>query len=254
MFRWGFLLIAVFQLFAGMSVGAYEKPENLTDPEWEEVQPLLLPDDHPIKGKLDKMFAKGRWTESLETLEDGKFVCIKHKKWDNVVVAKHSKLPGYVLKIYTDDQVGINVRGLFINRTKGAGFIQHVIDINELGHLFSVPKKWMYVLPKSEFAPGLDRKDFILVTEDMNILDSESNYNRWKSSKISKELLKGLFTILSQGGLLDSVFTDNIPFSRKDGRVVFIDTEHYQRWPIRYDYLTKRFSKSNQVYWKSLFE
>lgn len=247
------ILIVIFALQCLLSgLEGFVKPEKVNDAEWEEVLPYLLPEDHPAYSKLEKLFSKARWTQSLTTIKLGKFSFTKHKKWENVVVARHSKIPGYILKIYTDDQIGLNARGLLVQRVKGANFIREVIDRNNLGDQFDVPQKWLYLLPETNGSANLDPKYFILVAEDMHIVDSELNFEFWKSSNVTEDLLLALFTILNQGGLLDSIYIDNIPLNW-EGKIVFIDTEHYQRWPIKFDYLTKRFSKSNQKYWKTLF-
>lgn len=249
MFRFAILLIT---LIAGFSVEGYDKPAGVSDGEWAEVVPYLLPEDHPAYKKLEKLFSKARWTESLDSLKEGKFLFKKHKAWDNVVVAKHDKLRGYILKIYTDDQMGVNARALFLQRVRGAQFIQEVIENHNYSDMFDVPRKWIYVLPETNVNPSLDTKHFILVAEDMHIVDQDLNYSFWKSSNVSKELLLALFTLLTEGGLIDSIYIDNIPLNL-EGKIVFIDTEHYQKRPIKYHYLTKRFSKSNQVYWQTLF-
>lgn len=232
-------------------VQAYEKPAYLDDQTWSNIQKHLLPEDHPLREKLDKLFAKRRWIESLDTLEKGGFKYNKHMAKCSVVVAKHRKLLGYVLKFFTDDQVGINELERLLKRIWGANLARNIIEKHHYGDLFKVPQKWLYPLQDVPSAENLDRKHFILVTEDMNLASSRTNYGHWGSSKISKELIGGLFTILNEGGFNDSVYLHNVPFSL-DGRVAFCDTEHFLRWPIEFERLTNCFSKSNQRYWESL--
>lgn len=175
MFHWFTVFFVVsLQMFASSFVEAYEKPIYLDEALWAEVQPYLLPEDHPIKSKLDKFFAKDRWIESMASLEKSDFVCMKHKAWDNIIVAKHKKLPGYVVKLYTDDQCGVDARGLLLQRVRGALHIQSIIDAHEgYADMFKVPRKWLFPVPNAEWTAVYDRKQFILITEDMNIVGAE---------------------------------------------------------------------------------
>jgi len=54
--------------------------------------PYQLPNDHPLRSKLDALFSKERVTATMDTLKKGGFKPLPLRKWDNVVVAKHKKL------------------------------------------------------------------------------------------------------------------------------------------------------------------
>lgn len=245
-------VFCVFFVLIAAGAEGYVKPAEVSDEMWGMIQPHLFPEDNPIKTKLDKIFSKGRWTETLKKLEKGGFVYFKHSKWIKVVVAKHAKLPGYVLKLFTDDQVGIDELDRFLHRIWGAELVRKLIDIHNYNDLCKVPHKWLYPLPDAPPAEGLQRKHFVLVIEDMNLVSFDANRSHWASSKITHEQLDAVFTIMNEGGLFDSVYVDNLPFSL-DGRIAFSDTEHFHRWPIHFEKLTDKFSKSNQYYWNSLF-
>ena len=90
-----------------------------------------------------------------------------------------------------------------------------------------VPHKWIYPLPADpspKEKEGIYRKNFILVTEEMDILSRKKNRKAY-NKRITKKHLIALYTLINECGLLDSVYADNVPFC-KDGKMAFIDTEH----------------------------
>lgn len=61
----------------------------------------------------------------------------------------------------------------------------------------------------------------------MGLLSDSKNEEAWESTKkIRKSKLEALFHLLKEEKLIDSVYIDNIPFSR-NGKITFIGTEHY---------------------------
>ena len=225
---------------------------NRIDPvSWEMAEPFLIPEDHPIKGKLDAIFSKTRATTSIETFKKAGFEYLPLRKWDNVIVAWHPKLKGHLVKVYLDDQIGIPDLHALIQRIYGAEKIRAAI--NEFGYqkMLKVPRKWLYPLPDlPESLPGLQRKQFILVAEDMHLVSGYENELLWKNS-VSKTTLKALFHLLESLGLKDSVYITNIPFS-VDGKIAFIDTEHHGKWPVEHPKLLHFLSKKKQKYWSEL--
>ncbi len=226
-------------------------PDSIDSASWQIAKEFLLPDSHPMKAKLDVIFSKARATTSVETLKAAGFKCLPLRKWDNVMVAWHSKLKGHLVKFYLDDQIGIPDLETLIKRIYGAEKIRTAI--NEFGYqkMFKVPRKWLYPLPDLPASlPGLQRKKFILVEEDMSLYSSYDNEQLWKNS-VNKKTLAALFHLLESLGLTDSVYITNIPFST-DGRLAFIDTEHYSKWPVEHSKLLRFLSKKKQKYWNEL--
>lgn len=225
---------------------------NSIDPaSWEVAAPFLIPENHPTKLKLDAIFSKTRATSSIETFKKAGFKYLPLRKWDNVIVAWHSKLKGHLVKVYLDDQIGIPDLETLIQRIYGAEKIRN--EINKLGYqkMFKVPRKWLYPLPDMPAPlPGLQRKKFIIVEEDMNLVSPYGNEQLWKNS-VDKKTLAALFHLLETLGLKDSVYITNIPFST-DGRISFIDTEHHGKWPVDYSKLLRFLSKKKQKYWNEL--
>lgn len=230
---------------------AWQKSSFVSDDSWSEVSPYLLPDNHPIRTQLDEIFQKSRIIADEKTLRKAGFDNLPKRKWDNIIVAWHSKLKGYLLKLYLDDQIGIDEKIAFKTRMEGAEYIRHSIQTFGYQSLFKVPKKWMYPLPDQHPSnPGSQRKNFILIEEDMNLASSGSNIKKWKQ-EITAEHLKGLYHLLQSLGLKDSVYITNIPFA-KDGKISFIDTEHHHKWPVNFAKLLESLSPDMQAYWNHL--
>lgn len=215
-----------------------------------QLKPFLMNESHPIKRKLDRLFKKTRVTESPETFEKAGFGKPHLRKSTNIVIGKHKDFKGYIFKVYLDSQPKIADWDLWITRIKGAEAIQSCIRRHGFQH-FSVPKKWIYLLPTNCTSKGPNPKTSILIVEDMNILDSKSNLQAFKT-KITPKILRELYLIISEECLIDSVFPDNIPFTN-NGRIAFIDTEHFHcDLPIPYEKLTKHLSPYLQIIWSNL--
>lgn len=160
----------------------------------------------------------------------------------------HYRIEGYIFKIFTEDQdFVIEERQAFERRIHGAKHIQETIDQNGFNDLFVVPEKWIYPLPEG----ASKTRTCILVCENMDLMSPLNNKNRWKSSRITHELLDKLHHLLKTAGLIDSVYIDNIPFTKKK-KIAFIDTENFNAWPIPYHVLGKFLSKKNRRYWEAL--
>ena len=86
----------------------------------------------------------------------------------------------------------------------------------------------------------------------MKILSIEENLKHYKK-KITKKQLKGLFTLLKEVGLIDSIYPDNIPFTQS-GKIAFIDTEHHHQWPVQLEKFKQFLSPAMQEYWQSLMD
>jgi len=203
---------------------------EISEQTWLEVCPHILPEDFKIKPALDALFSRKRVTLNADTLVEAGFSTGKSREFSHVVVTKHPNFSGYVFKIYLDDEnqkPNDKAQAFFLRRIRGALAIDKLIGEHNLQHLFKVPKKWLYYIPESPMPhKKYSYKNFILIEEDMDILDKSANKQAWKSSMVSKETLRGLHIILKETSLYDGAKIDNIPFS-KDGRVAFIDTESF---------------------------
>lgn len=248
-----FILIGIFSLLI-FSVEAHSCVSPHTQ---KKVKPYLIPKNHPIKLKLDQLFSSSRAILSIKHLKKAGFESPKVRKWTHIVVTKHPDFPGYIFKTYLDAQrhfKDMPEHDHWIKRIQGVRAVQRVINENHLGEIFKTPKKWIYELP-NEPAPPKEfiRKNYILVEEDMNLCSKITNERHWKSTRVTKETLDGLFLILKTVGLSDCAKRDNLPFSL-DGKIAFIDTESCEQWPVPYKRLTSSLPKNLQSYWLKLIE
>lgn len=236
---------------------SYVQPPHVSQKVWNSVIPYLLPENHPIKASLDRIFNHSRAILSLKSLKKAGFNESHPRRFTRLIVTKHPDVPGYIFKLYLDAQRYHKEKPEYyywILRIRGAQIIQSFIDNHGFQNLFKVPKKWIYPLPATPAPPEeFLRKNFILVEEDMNVYDDETNKKIWRSSAVTPQLLNALYAILKEVGLHDCVKPDNIPFSR-DGRIAFIDTQTFHSWPVDYKEFTSFLPSSLQAYWKDLYK
>lgn len=250
-------ILTILLCLSPLALQGYEQSPYVSETTWNEVQPYLLPEKHPAKKALDKIFSKTRATLSPEAMAKAGFRC-KFRQPNHLVAAKHSKLKGYLVKVFMDSQTMFpEEEALFwIHRVKGARLIRNSINKHGYQALMKVPQKWIYPLPKDPALPEGDyyRRNFILVVEDMKILSDDKNVQYYRT-KMNAPTLDALYTILTENVLIDSIYINNIPFCY-DGRIAFIDTEHYLTdiKPLRLHRLTYRFSKKMQNYWEGLIQ
>lgn len=224
---------------------------------WKDVEEYLMEEDHPIKERLDLIFSTTRALCDQESMEAAGFKVLPPQHHTHMIVAKHPMLEGYVIKAYYDEQPYFKGRPehfYWIRRIKGAKLISKYIKNHSYDSFFKVPKKWIYLLPDEPSPPKhYLRKLFILIAEDMGLYDDETNKKLWGSTWVTKQMLKTLYAITTDLGLLDSAKPANCSFSL-DGKAAFIDTELYHRSHVRYDKLTLFLSPPMQEFWKDLTE
>jgi hypothetical protein len=250
-----FLFLICFLILLGqLPLYAAKRPDHISKKVWHKVEPYLLPDDHHTKPILDKIF-QTRALLNKRTMRHAGFIKPEVRRWTHIVVTSHSDLPGYLIKANLDVQRYQHNRPehkCWSIRVRGARAIQKILDEHNWNHLFKVPKKWIYALPKDPKPPEeFLRKNFILIEENMNLVDKNKNKKSWKK-QITKEHLDALYYILTKTGLSDGIKTHNIPFS-EDGRISFIDTDSYKKGKVDYSVLTKHLSPEMQKYWKKLY-
>lgn len=241
----------------------YQRHHSIPEEIWNEAEPHFLPKDHPIKNRLDALFSKTRLLASYETLKQAGFRI--HISKSELDVVFHPDLKGYIIKFYLDthenlpyfnklnltDKYISEVR-LWLLRIAGVARIKEILDKHHYHHLIKVPKKWIYPLPLTPESKDVFSKYFVLVEEDMNLVNDEENKRRYRE-EMTPELLKALYTVLKEGVLYDSVYINNNPFST-DGKIAFIDTEEYDRKPVPFEKLLPHLSTEMQVYWKKLMQ
>jgi len=249
-----------FLLFLATPLSATPKPSHISESVWQQVSPYLIPDNHPIKSKLDKFFSKAGIIHDQKSLKKHGFKNPIPQPHTRVIVTKHSKFKGYIFKIYPDVQTIYHDHFeyvVWVSRVQGSQLIARYIDAHGLSALYKVPKKWIYTLPTtSPASKHPNRKSFILVAEEMDILSSAKNDKMWGGKKVNHAFLKSFFFLVTDLGLIDCAKPKNAPFC-KDGKVAFIDTQTFNKLPFpmfRYEKLTPFLSPKMQVYWNTLIQ
>ena len=221
--------------------------------EWSEIAPYLLPDTHPVKPALDRIFSGERAVRSQEALKNAGFHLIQGH-WSDTVIATHKGAEGYFFKLFTEDQTHIDEVTRLLARIKGALYTQSIIDNHQWNKFFKVPRKWLYILPEDENPLlGIPSKRVVLIAEDMKLLAKKDNYYKWRRSDLNKKLFKAVFQLLTEAGLSDSCYAFNIPFA-KDGKIALIDTDKYNERPIPFHKLFMYLHPSLKNYGKKLIE
>lgn len=221
---------------------------------WNFLSPLFLPENHPIKPKLDRLFSK-RVTANQKSLEKAGFDSPEPKRYSHTIVTTNKNIPGIYFKLFTDDQMDVfNSSECCLQRVTGALYVQDALNRYNINHLFCVPQKWIYPLPAEPSPPaGSLRKDFIVVEKALDIYRGSENNKMWKSSIINQISLSWVFRLLQELGLDDSAYAFNMPIT-KDNRIAFIDTEKHHRWPIPFINLCQFLSPSMQQYWIEMIQ
>lgn len=228
---------------------AYERPSNVSQQTWDDLSPYFLPEDHPIKRKMDKIFLKQTVTRSTRTVERAGFFSGKPGKYSKVVVTGHFDLEGYLVKMYLDSNTEVNDADKFRERIIGATAIRNAVEAYGFGDVIKVPKKWIYPIPSFSNS-GPSPKRFVLVVEDMQPYMFDKSLSLWKK-KITKRQLDAVWTILTVVGLPDCAYAFNIPFCR-DGKLAFLDTEQSGMWPIDYGRMHRYLKGDKLSYWINL--
>jgi hypothetical protein len=242
-FLLGILLLAFQCCFA------YERPADVPQEDWETLAPYFLPDDHPIKAKLDKIFGSRSVTKSSKAVYRAGFFQAKPREYTKIIVTTHMSILGYVVKFYLDTAEGVNPVQNFKERVIGSIAVKQCIKQNNLGHLLKCPNKWVYPIPTFSDS-GPNPQHFILVAEDMRPLENSKSLDKWQK-KVKKSQLDAVYMVLSTVGLPDCVYAFNIPFCT-DGKLAFLDTELCGLWPVPYRRMEKFLRGDMLEYWIQL--
>jgi|GEM_PF-2875348 len=227
---------------------------TLTEKEWSQIIPHLIPTDNPIKKTLDQIFSKTTPLASLEHLKRAGFDPFIIRQGRGLIVAKHPKVKNFLFKIYLDALPKAEWP-LFVNRSIGASLVRECISRNNFTNDLKAPIKWIYKLPERPSTKGQSEttypKSFILLVEDMHVTDWTETRNHYMT-KITRSQMKSLFQTIHECGLSDS-HIDNIPFS-SDMKIAFIDTEYYRSISVHPEWITKHLSQKNQDFWEKLIK
>lgn len=245
------ILLLIYCLFT--TLGAAPCPDHIEPEVWEKVSPYLLPENHPLKAKLDQLFkvAGKRLIESQTTLEAAGFCHREKGNTSGIIVMSHRNLKNWLIKVYTEEQA-MPAWEKYVERCQGAEATRQAIKKYKFERYFAVPKKYIYVLQaEPEPKEGAFKKDFILVAENMNIHRLSKNKKKWLQESHNKKLLKAFWIILTDVGLSDCWLINNAAWGA-NRKVNFIDTERFNIWPVKYSRFLPFLTPSGQEYWNSL--
>lgn len=250
------LFIHSFAIAAQPSIAEHYLPNKYISAEvWQEVEPYLLPPDHPLKEKLDELFSKERIVTDSESILKAGFE-YPASPGLHIQAVKHPLLKGYYIKMHLDSiesDTPFEEWKKLIVRIEGANLIREGIKKFGYQRFMKVPQKWLYPLPEdSQPLPEyLGRhRNFILIAEDMNILEKRQNHKQWRKRSTVRHL-RALSKMVTTFGLRDSCLARNIPWC-EDNKIAFVDTEQSGLWPIKYHPLIEHLSKQNRKYWKRI--
>ncbi|MGC2595206.1 MAG: hypothetical protein WA347_02875 [Rhabdochlamydiaceae bacterium] len=229
----------------------------LTNPMRLKIAHHLIPLDHPIKATLDFIFSQSRVLENDRTFVDAGFEVISPPLPNSfTIVARHPAIPGYVFKLHLDsERRSRNQLPHWVwlaSRCAEAKKIRKVIKHKNIRY-FSVPDKWLFVLPVYPYSSSLNPQLIILVETDMELVSNEETEGMWKKG-IKRKHLDELYSIIKHGYGGRSVLhlTRNVPFT-KHGKFAFIDTEGPQS-DINLKSVKKHLSKEMRDYWDTLVD
>lgn len=232
----------------------YVKPARMPQDVWDKVKSKFFPENHPCKAKIDRIFSRSRVTLTQETMRKAGFNG-RTGRYTRVTAVLHAECNECFFKVFCDCELHMRMADWekWLHRIQGKNIVKECIAKYDFGKWFTVPHKWIYPLPEYPACPKSSRylpKSFILICSNARLYDHETNKKLWKD-KMTRPIMDGLYVLLDECGMWDSVFAFNIPYC-KTGKFTWVDTEYYHRWPVTFSKLTKYFSKSNQDYWEYL--
>jgi hypothetical protein len=228
---------------------------SIPEKDLRVIQGALLPENDPLKARLDAFFSQKRWTFSSKSMKEGGFTSCKPRPFSLVIVTRHPDFPGYLFKICLDVQrVPSNKEDYFLwkKRVDGIENIRRYVTEKGWQETFAMPRKWIYLLPDLPKCPkGYIPKSSILIVEDVGLVSEDENKKLWSSDQITETQLYRLYWVLKHCLLGDCTIITNIPLTHT-GKIAFIDTQIWGSKEINWDYLNKALSPKNRAYWKKI--
>lgn len=202
-------------------------PCTLASDLLERAVPLLLPTDHPAVKGLERIDFKLSDFADRGSLREGGFRLVEGSKrvhHDQIMVAGHPELSGYLLKSYPllGDKISPYRRLLeYCVRCEKAAVVRHYIAEQRCRYL-TVPSKWIYWLGSRSVSRRATAGYYLLIVEEMDLL-SEEEAEVWYRTHCDGWVEEVLRLYLAMGGL--DCNPENLPVTR-DGKIALLDTEH----------------------------
>lgn len=254
------LLLFTFSWMATLAaIGAeypnFESNPYLDDHKRAQIAPYLLPLDHPMRPVLDQIFSQSRIVQDMQTLANAGFEVVAGPMARSyVVVARHPAIPGYVFKMHLDyeprTRKGVPHWASLVSRCAGAAAIREAIISKQMRY-FTVPDKWLYVLPVYPFSNVVTPEPIVLIETDMEPEGYGISKRMWRTV-VTRKHLDELYSILKtwHGGKGGLDLWKNVPFT-KQGTFAFIDTEKPPHI-MKFKHIKQFLSKDMQHYWDTL--
>jgi hypothetical protein len=204
--------------------------------------PFILPQGHSLRMELDQIFSAPDVIKNETELQKAGFKLFLSRTRGNLKIAKHRAAPGYLFKLYLEDEAGSSMplyQRRLVQRCKSASMIREHIR-NAKFRYFTVPDKWLYKVPNTHL--------FVLVVQDMQLESEEKSRKAWKK-KITPQHLQELFQLCNEGFTSVAV-VQNIPYT-KLGTFSCIDTE-FPRRVLNLRRIRNYLSKDMRVVWYNI--
>lgn len=216
------------------------------------MKPHLLPQNHPIKPIVDILFSTAV-TENIASFTAAGFQILFDQPTSFVKVCSHPCTPGYLYKIYLDDEVRQKSHRpgwhWLCNRCEGADKIRRFIKKKKIKY-FSVPDKFLY--PLAHHNPNSPcPQPVVLIVTDMHIASEHRTLAAWKT-KVTKKHLDELHSILTQAGGGSRFLSGNVPYTH-GGKFAFVDTEYPKR-KVNVEKVAAYLSPEMQKYWHKIIK
>ena len=202
--------------------------------------------DSPINPAIDflGLFSAPSMFDSRRDWAAAGFTVFDRHDETRIMVARHEAAPGLLFKKYSR-AVSVNQCKNYDARVEGAERLRAFIAEHNLKHVV-VPQKWIIDLP-SDFGPCAH----VLVVEQLNLVHVNAIGKQYRA--IDDAHLRELCLVLYHFRGLDSII-DNVAFTT-DGKLAFIDTEHWRGGRRRpyLRYIRRHLSDENRLRAKQMF-
>jgi hypothetical protein len=174
-------------------------------------------------GSIDMraLFRDADMFESRRAWSEAGFRVIERSNNGKIMVAQHASVPGLLFKKYTSDVELEDQTKNYRRRVEGAQRLRQFVVDRTLSRVV-VPRKWLLDLPR-EFSRR--EPSHVLAVEQLDLVSDEQTKATYQ--RIDPATLVELCTVVFHFRGMDSN-TKNLPFV-SDGRIAFIDTEHWDR-------------------------
>jgi len=180
-----------------------------------------MPFGDPLSIDVDALFRDVGMFESRKTWTAAGFRVVDRSNNGKIMVASHPSVRGLLFKKYASDISLEDQHKNYERRIEGARRLRSLVDARRLRHV-AVPRKWLVELPRAFSRRG---PSHVLVVEQLDVLDDDQTAAAYR--QIDPGVLAELCFVVFRFRGMDSN-TKNIPFVA-DGRIAFIDTEHWDR-------------------------